>query len=177
MGLTDILILVGLLVFVVLGFRDGFFKRLFSVLGLIAGLICATKFLSPASDFIQNSLSFSKDISTILAFAGIFIVVIILQNLFYRWFGKSGDDTLPFWSRIAGALIGTAQGAVAISVVLILLSVLGIPDKEDIETSEFYSPIVKLAPKVFDVATSWMPESKNFTDELKERFENLNIPD
>jgi membrane protein required for colicin V production len=177
MPLVDILIGVGILVFLVLGFRDGFFKRLFSVLGLILGLICATKFMTPASEILQDSLGFSKDVSNVLAFSAIFCIIIMLENLSYRWFGKSGDDTLPFWSRIAGAFIGAGQGAIAVSLVLIFLSVFGVPEKESIENSDLYAPVMRLAPKVFDISTSWMPESKNFVQELKDRFENITIPD
>ena len=45
MNTTDIGILLGVLFFVVLGFRDGLMKKVFGTLGFLGGLICATKFM------------------------------------------------------------------------------------------------------------------------------------
>lgn len=175
MQLLDILIAIGVLAFAGLGFRDGFFKKIFAVVGFLLGLILATKFMGAFAEILESSLGFSNDISNILAFAGIFGGVVILENLSYRWFGQSGSGTLPIWSRFAGAFIGAAQGLVVVSLFLIMLSVFNMPEEETIKDSGFYEPVVRVAPRVFDMSTSWIPESKKFFEELKSKFENFNI--
>ena len=173
MGLIDILILVGLSLFVILGFKDGFFKKILGILGFLAGLICATKFMNPVGEKIMRWLDFSKDISHVLAFSAIFLAVVLLQILFYRWFGSSGTGTLKIWSRFAGAIVGIGQGALAISLILIMFNIFEMPSEEGKKESVLYHPILNTVPIVFDYTTTWIPESKAFIDELKEHFEKL----
>jgi membrane protein required for colicin V production len=173
MSLIDILILVGLALFIILGFRDGFFKKVFGILGFLAGLICATKFMNPVGDKIMRWLDFSKDTSHILAFLAIFLAIVLLEILFYRWFGSSGTGTLKIWSRFVGAIIGFGQGALAVSLILIMLNIIEIPSEEDKKESVLYHPVLNTAPIVFDYTTTWIPESKAFIDELKQHFEKL----
>ncbi len=174
--MTDILIIVGILLFIVLGIRDGLFKKIFGILGFLGGLICATKFMVPFSNVIIDWIGFSEEVSIILAFFIIFIIIVIIINLFYRWFGKSGSGTLKLWSRIAGGILGFAQGLVAVSLVLVMFSFYAIPSEEDRSDSLLYHDIFKIAPKVFDYMTKWIPDSKKFFEEIKEKMSTVKIP-
>ena len=173
MTITDVLILIGILVFVLLGFRDGFFKKIFGILGFLAGLICATKFMGQLADYLNVWLGIGGDAALILGFFSIFIAVILLVNLSYRWFGESGSDTLKYWSRLAGGFLGAAQGAVAVSLVLIMFQDLDLISPETKRDSLLYDSSLKIAPRVFDYMTRWMPTSKKFEDELKDIKEKL----
>lgn len=169
MNITDILILLCLLVFIVIGFRDGFFKKVFGIIGFWGGLIVATKFMAPLGDLVSSWINSSEEISLILAFFSLFLFVVIAVNLGYRWFGQSSSESHKFVSRAAGALLGAGQGAMAISLVLIMFSLIDIPDEETQNESLFYSQCIDVAPTVFDYSTQWIPESKAFYDELKGR--------
>ncbi len=168
MNITDILILLVVLLFVLIGFRDGFFKKIFGILGFLGGLICATKFMAPMADYGSGWLGLGSETSLILAFFSIFLLVIIVVNLFYRWFGESGAETLKYWSRLLGGFLGAAQGAVAVSLVLLMFDQFGMPSEETKHDSLFYGNSVIIAPKVFDYMTKWLPASKKFEEELKE---------
>ncbi len=175
MNIADILIMLGVLVFIVLGFRDGFFKKVFGILGFLGGLIFATKFMIPFGGYLATWLSLSDETSLILAFFLIFMFFIVVVNLFYRWFGTTGNETMKFWSRIAGGLLGAAQGAVAVSLILLMLSLLDIPDEDTKKDSAMYDSTYQLAPMVFDYTTKWMPSSKKFFEEVKGKIENIKI--
>jgi len=170
---TDVLILVGVLVFMLLGFRDGFFKKIFGILGFLGGLICAIKFMVPFSNIIMHNLEFSEESALILAFFMIFIMVIIIVNLIYRWFGQSGSETMKIWSRIAGAFLGVAQGLVSVSLILMMLNLFGVPSEDEKQESLLYEDSYQIAPIVFDYSTKWMPASKKFFEELKGKIENV----
>src|SRR5258706_6981642 len=144
--MVDVLIVAGLLLYMIIGFRDGFFKKLFGILGFWGGLICATKFFPAFGEMIKHWLDFSKDTSYVLSFLIIFLVVSLIVNLFYRWFGKSGSNTIKIGSRITGSLIGCAQGAVAISLFLLMLNIFDEPSKEDKKDSTLYKPVLNVAP-------------------------------
>ena len=173
MTITDILIIAGLLVYIAMGFRDGFFKKIFGILGFLVGLVVATKLLSPAGEMVQGWLDFSRETSLVIAFCIIFLSISVVLNLFYRWFGTSGSDTLKMWSRFGGAIIGAGQGAVAISLILFLLNIFGELSEETKRDSSLYQPMIEVAPVVFDYTVTWIPESKDFLQTLEENFKQL----
>ena len=171
MNITDILILAGILVFVLLGLRDGLLKKIFGILGVLGGLILATKFMSNVADFIEPWFNFGQEALLILAFSGIYLAVVIVVNLFYRWFGESESDTLKVWSRLSGGLLGALQGAVAVSLLLLMMNLFDLPSESAKKESALYDDVYQVAPKIFDYSTRWMPSSKKFFDELKNVLE------
>ncbi len=170
MTITDILILVGLLFYIALGFRDGFFKKVFAILGVLGGLIAAAKFFPTLGDLIKDWLDLSVEVAYATAFFLLFTLISVILNLFYRWFGRSGSETQKLWSRLIGALFGGIQGAVVISLILYMFSIFDEPDQETKEASYVYKPILDVAPLVFDYTTTWVPESKDFLQTLEENF-------
>jgi uncharacterized membrane protein required for colicin V production len=167
----DILIVLGVLLFVVLGIRDGFFKKIFGIMGLIGGLMLATKFMAPTADWLIDWFGFSQETGLIVAFFFLLILVVVAVNLFYRWVGQTADTSLKVWSRLAGGLLGVGQGLIAVSLVLVLFSIVSFPSEEDKKDSAFYKDVIPIAPQVIDYTIEWMPTSKKFVDELKGRFE------
>ena len=176
MTLTDILIFIGLLLYVLLGFRDGFFKKLFAILGFWGGLVIATKLMTPFADRLIEWFDFTPEFSLVLAFLFTFLFISIGVNLFYRWFGKTGSDTLKIWSRLAGSTLGAVQGLVAISLFLIMLNIYDIPAEETQEESSLYKPTIQFAPMVFDFSMQWIPASKAFFEEVRGTLEKFTIP-
>ncbi|MBA4311371.1 MAG: hypothetical protein C0417_01955 [Chlorobiaceae bacterium] len=176
MNITDILIAIGVLFFVALGVRDGFFKKLYGIIGFIGGLVAATKFMSPLAEIFVESLGISHDGAMIFAFFIIFAGIILIANLFYRWFGQSSGESVHLWSRIAGGLLGAAQGLLAVSLILVMLDFFQIPEEETKKESILYYDVYPLAPTIFDYTTRWMPDSKRFFDEIKGKIETVKMP-
>ena len=171
MNIVDVFILIGIMIFILLGFRDGLLRKVFGILAVLGGIISATKFMSPTADFISQWINFGEETLVIISFFFIFILVIVFVNLFYRWFGESGSDTLKVWSRLAGGFLGAAQGALAVSLVLLMFNLFDIPSEETKKGSTLYQPIFQLAPGIFDYSLRWIPSSKKFFDELKTDLE------
>ena len=140
MTTVDILIIVTVGLFMALGFRDGLLKKIFAIMGFFTGLICATKFMIPAGEFLARWASLSKENSNVFAFFLIFVLIIIIENLFYHWFGTSGSENLSIRSRLAGTFVGAAQGTVVVSLILLMFSVFEIPSEESRSASNLYAP-------------------------------------
>ena len=176
MSITDILIIVGILVYVALGVRDGFFRKMYGIIVLLVGLIAATKLMAPFSGFLINSMEFSEATSIFLAFFSVFIGVIIIASLLYRWFGKSASDTVNVWSRVFGGILGIAQGLVAVSLILVMLGLFDIPDQTEKEESVLYEDVYQVTPSILDYTSRWLPSSNQFLDEIKEILGQVKIP-
>src|SRR5262249_3453217 len=159
MNSIDIFIIIGISLFVVLGYRDGFFKKVFGLLGFWAGFILAIKFIDPVSSVFVSWFDYSVEVSLVLAFFTIFLVTVVVVNLLFRWFGKSANENIAVRSRIAGALLGGGQGLVAVSLILLMCSMFDVPDAADRRASTLYTGTTHIAPRVFDYSTQWMPSS------------------
>ncbi|HUN66655.1 MAG TPA: CvpA family protein [Bacteroidota bacterium] len=174
MNLTDILLLVGLIVYMIIGYRDGIQKKIFGILGFWAGLIVGTKLMDTVGTRFMDWFTLDEDPAYVLAFFCLFVGVAIVFNFSYRWFGKIGTESLPTISRIGGALLGAVQGLVALSLILIMFNIFDIPSEEAQNESLFYNETLQIAPDIFDYSTSWLPDSKVFFDELKGKMKHIN---
>ena len=176
MTMTDICTIVGLSLFVLLGFRDGFFKKIFGIFGIWGGLILAIKYMNPLSDNLTPWLDFSNEVAVVLAFSVIFLFSVIAVNVIYRSFGRSSSDTLDIRTRIAGAVLGFGQGLVTVSLVLIMLSIFETPGEDERKSSFIYDKMLKVAPAVFDVSTRWMSTRTTFLDVVRSKIETFTLP-
>jgi uncharacterized membrane protein required for colicin V production len=173
---TDILILIGILLYAALGVRDGFFRKLYGIVVFLVALIAATKLMAPFSDFLINSMGFSEATAVILAIFIVFIGVIVIASFLYKWFGKSASGSINIWSRVFGGILGFAQGVVAVSLILVMLGIFDIPSKEDKEGSALYEDVYQVTPNILDYTTRWIPSSKRFLDEIKDIIGQVKIP-
>lgn len=173
---TDVLIIIGILLYMLLGFRDGLFKKIYSILGFWGGLILAIMYMDPFSELVEDWFDFSPEVCLVLAFFIIFFVAIVIANLLYRWFGKSSSDTLQLKTRLSGAVLGGAQGLVAVSLILVMFSIFEMPSEGEQQESLLYKKTLRVAPAVFDYSTQWMPASKDFFETIKAKLERFTIP-
>lgn len=176
MNTTDILIIIGISFFVVVGFRDGFFKKVFGFFGFWGGLIAAIKFMDPVSELLRGWIDLSIEVAVIIAFFVIFLFCVVLVNLLYRWWGKSGSETLAIRTRIWGSALGLCQGLLVVSLVLLMFSIFDSPSEEEQKASLLYKKTIGIAPFVFDYSTRWMPSSKAFFEEVKSKIETFKAP-
>jgi membrane protein required for colicin V production len=176
MVLLDLLIILILVGSTLLGIKDGFFKKVFGVLGFWAGFILATKYMGLVAGWLKGWLDMGSDAANILGYAVIFTAVVVGVNLGYRWFGQSGNSTLSPKSRIAGGIFGFAEGLVLASLMLLAMSIFNEPDDRTKRDSAFYYSLITIAPDVFDYSLSWTASSKEFVDEIKSQFGNFKLP-
>jgi membrane protein required for colicin V production len=119
MNWLDIVILVVLLVSAISGLINGFIKTIFSLIGLIAGVLLAGRYYIS----LANHLGFisSENAARIVAFLIIFAVVMLVAILFGLIFTKVASAILLGWlNRILGAIVGVLIGAITIGALLAL---------------------------------------------------------
>ena len=176
MVLIDLLVILTLIAATLLGIKDGFFKKVFGVLGFWTGFVLATKYMGLVAGWLMSWLDLGSDPANIIGYGIIFTVVVVAVNLSYRWFGQTGKETLSPKSRIAGGIFGFTEGLVLASLLFVGMSIFNEPDDATRRDSAFYYPLISFAPDVFDYTTSWMPEQKVFVEELKGKFGKFMLP-
>ncbi len=171
--MVDIGIIVGISLFIVIGFRDGFSKKVFGFFGVWGGLIAAIKLMGPAADIVSSMATFDVETAVTIAILTIFVLCVILMNIFFRWFGRTGDETLTIRNRLLGSLLGACQGLIAVSTLLIILTIFDSPSDDDKKGSILYTKMVRVAPFVFDYSTRWMPDAPSFNETMGAKIEKF----
>jgi len=120
MNWLDIVIIILLALSVISGIMSGFIKTIFSLVGLIVGVVLAGRFYVS----LAERLTFISDdnIAKIVAFIIIFAAVSIIAALLGLIFTKIVSATPLGWvNRLLGGIAGLFLGAISIAALLVIL--------------------------------------------------------
>lgn len=159
------------------GLRKGLISELFKILGVIAGLIIGLQTISISAAFVHQFISIGtngeKALGFILVFIGIMLISLIVAHFvknIFKWV------MLGWLDRSGGTLLGGVKGALIISSVIPLLSILpdSIPQVKEIRRNSLaYQYLNGFAPKVYNTVGTLIPGSKSFAAKLKESFPSM----
>ncbi|MCD8431553.1 CvpA family protein [Tenacibaculum finnmarkense genomovar ulcerans] len=154
MNIFDIIIAVLLIFGFVRGILKGLFVEVASLVALIAGVYGAMHFSYFISDWLASSVSWDEKYISLTAFAGTFIVIIIVISLLGKALTKVADfASLGILNKILGGVFGALKIGLILSVAFIFFGKMNdtIPfvTKENLAESILYSPVKKIAPMIF----------------------------
>jgi len=173
MNIIDICILVILGFFGIKGLIRGIILEVFTLIGLLIGYILALREMSTVTGFVVKYIAIPELIMNSLAFLIIFLAVIFV----FRWLAgllrKFAEWSLIVWvDKIGGLAFGVFKGSLIASLVILLISLLPVPEKvqQVQDKSVLFKPVRAVAPAVFNLFEKTFPETKDFYDEVKEGF-------
>jgi membrane protein required for colicin V production len=154
MNIFDIVIAALLIFGFVRGVMKGLFVEVASLVALIAGVYGAIHFSYFIGDFLKESVSWSEEYVSLTAFAGTFIIIIIVISLLGKVLTKLADfASLGIINKILGGVFGALKIGLILSVVFIFFGKINntIPfiKKKTLEESILYKPVKKVAPTIF----------------------------
>lgn len=201
MLLVDILILVFLVFFFLIGFRRGVLTELISLVGIIAIIILSFLFKNPISVFLYKYLPFFKFdfvlkgatifnilFYEIIAFLIIFSILLILFKLLLnvtkildKILKMSIIFTLP--SKILGGLVGLIKGYLILFIVLYILSLPILPFEVSktkigsfmLDNTPGFNDLFGDKLKVFDEISNLVLKYKNEDDKQNFNQEALDL--
>jgi uncharacterized membrane protein required for colicin V production len=160
----DILIFVPMLVFILLGFRDGVIRKLVAIVMLIAGLFLGQLFMHDLGQFLADNKWIESTDSSMYGYLIIFSAVVILQWLLYKLVARSYKIG-GFLDRIGGLALGFIEGTLFLSCLFFIFAQTGFPSRDLKRDSMFYKPIVNIAPQILDLTS--LVDSESY-EKLKE---------
>lgn len=144
----DVILIVSLAAFTVSGFSKGLFSKVLSLAALLGGIVFSAKYGAEATDFLAALLGFGRTICGIIAIAGIFIILFVIAGAISK--GLKKVSILQIWDRFGGAIFGFLEGALILSLLLIVLSFFNIPSPgPTLDKSFMYDPLKSFAPNVY----------------------------
>lgn len=152
---ADLVILGILLISLVVSLVRGFIKEVFSLLVWAAAIFAAFHVAGPLAGALEPMIDMPSA-RTIIAFAAVFILVLVVGGLIGFLLGKMVEKTgLSPTDRLFGGLFGLARGLVIVVLAVLLLRVT--PFAEDPWWGE--SRLLPAFEDLAEQARVWLPES------------------
>ncbi len=165
----DILIGIPVLLAMLSGLRDGLVRKTVALILMVLTLFVGQLYMHDIGNFLIRYNIASPETAPRRGFYCIFFGVGIVQSILYRFITgnyKIGGIMGP----LGGAVIGFVQGIVFTSIMLMMMSLTGFPDRSMIRDSQFYKPVVNIAPELLDVTSS-------LHSEAVDRIKKITSPD
>jgi membrane protein required for colicin V production len=168
----DLIIVIGLIIFLIRGFKRGFTEEFIQMLGTVVSLILATRYMSNLSHYLVDPVGIPTIGAIVIAFAVIFLVTFFTFRYLATQMRKAVNVSVALGGidKIVGAAFGLAKGAIFISLFVILLSFFEIFPfvSRYTNNSALYHPMRRVAPLAYDALKVFVPQSKPFITELKD---------
>ena len=168
MGIVDILIIIFILSFGILGSKIGFFKQTVTTVGSILVFVLAYYFKDGVANFLTFNLPFFNFkgeilgltslniimyqliafLLMVLIFSGILAVIIKITGIFEKILRLTIVLGIP--SKILGFILGLVEGYVITYIILFIL-MLPILKIDIIDNSSFARPILKSSPVISNI--------------------------
>ncbi|MFC1726173.1 CvpA family protein [candidate division KSB1 bacterium] len=162
----DIILLLVMITIGLICLIKGIIKTVFFIISLVAASLCSMIFYKPVSGIIDNLIN-NNLVSTILAYIGIYIIVMILFNLLAKGFKAILKFAHLGWMDRAGGLIfGCLIGVFLNSILIILLTILSPKKNNAIEESIFAPYMLKIAKTTISILPPNLKDT--FNEKVKE---------
>jgi membrane protein required for colicin V production len=141
LSIIDILIAIIILTGAFAGFKDGFIVSLFSVLGVIIGLLGGFKLMGIGMVFLADQYNVDKKVLPYIAFSIVFVIIVACVSLLGRLIKASfNKPILGQFDGVSGAFLGIIKTTFLLSILL------WIGDSLKIEIPESWTNNSRLQP-------------------------------
>lgn len=170
--LIDIIALILLVMAIFKGLSKGLIVALFSFLAFIIGLAAALKLSTAMAEYIGANVEVSQRWLPFLAFAVVFIIVVLLVRLGAKLLQGAVQMAMLGWvNRIGGVLFYILIYYFIYSVLLFYATQLNLIKPATTDASVTYAYIAPFGPKTIEILGSVIPWFKNMFEELLHFFD------
>ena len=159
MNVLDFVIIGIFLVGFILGYKDGFIRKIIGFIGFIAAIFLTAIFYLRFGMLIESVLGLEIYLAKIVAGLLIFLVVMFIFAVLKRVIHPF-DKVNNFLNQILGGAIGAVQILFFMSAVFFLLNVFDVPSKQTAAKSTFYSKVYSILPVTIDFLDNYTPKTK-----------------
>lgn len=154
-----------------LGYKEGFIKKIFDVIGFFLGIFLAIKFAGAAGNVYKSVLGVADGSAGIIGGVTIFIFFQILTAIIVKA-TKIHDKVNHLINKIVGGLTGVIQIIIFLSAIFFFASKLSFPSEETGKKSFFYASVKSVLPGIIDTI---IPDEKGNTKKKSSIVINLLI--
>ncbi|MFI5132984.1 MAG: CvpA family protein [Chitinophagales bacterium] len=172
--ILDIIFVVILIIAMIKGYQRGLIVGVFSLAALIIGLAAAIKLSTVVAGYIGKSVKVSEQWLPLVAFAVIFLIVVLLVRAVAAIIEKSVQAVMLGWvNRLGGIIFYTALYIIIFSVILFYAEQMKLVLPATTRQSLTYSFVQPWGPRAINGFGTIIPVFKNMFTDLEDFFANL----
>lgn len=160
MNYLDIIIVVAVLIGFLLGFKDGFVRKLIGIIGFISAIVVAILFASHLGRIIESVLNIEYYLAEIMAGMILFIALMIVTTILKRVIHPF-DKVNNIINQLIGGFVGVIQLLFFISALLLLLNIFDFPDRKTQDDSYLYKYAYGVIPTSIDFLKDYTPDTED----------------
>jgi len=161
---TDIIIIALVLLGFLLGYKDGFVRKLIGLIGFIAAIVLASIYSLEFGKMIERIFDIEIYLARMISGAVIFITIILITSIIKRLVHPF-DKVNNFVNQIAGGTVGVVQILFFVAAAIYILNVFDVPDEKEKTNSMFYAKVYSLIPETVNLLNEYTPETKKIIKE------------
>jgi membrane protein required for colicin V production len=160
---VDIILAVIILSGAYSGYKDGFIVSLFSLFGIILGMLAGFKLMGWTMIILVRNYNVDEKVLPYLAFIIIFIIVVIAVSLLGKFIKSSiSKSILGQFDQAIGGLLGLVKVTFMLSIMLWLADSLKVKFPEHWTTNSWLQPFTaSFAPKIANWISEVLPLFKD----------------
>ncbi len=159
MNILDLILFLLILIGFILGFKDGFVRKLIGLIGFGLAIFLAITFSYSFGRIIESVTGIEIYLSEIIAGIIIFLAVIFIFSVIKR-FVHPFDKVNNFINQLTGGLVGGIQILFFLSAFLIILNIFNTPGKESRNKSLLYGKVYNIIPATIEYLSQYEAEPK-----------------
>jgi membrane protein required for colicin V production len=163
--------------FVLVGFWRGFFREIFGLIGIAAGILVGIIGFGPLSKIFHNLFhDVPSFIWLFVSFILLFVSVILLSRLLAAVLSRISQMILLGWlNRLMGGTVGGLKGAAIISLTLLVLGFFPFQDalRHARGKSQLYEPLQKFVPSAYNLLSGFSVDSRKMEKKITDAFEEV----
>ena len=175
MNVIDLIILIPIGYFAVMGFKNGLVRELLGIAGIILSIFITFHYMNVLAEIINSyaliDTEYAPYVSGIFIFIGTLAAVQIVAWLIKKFLEKVYLSTI---NRMLGAVFGILKSSIIISALLLLLAGLKLPSEDIRNDSISYPYLVQTAPLAYNTIALLYPETKEFAKTIKDTLKEYN---
>ena len=172
MSILDIIISAIILIGFVLGYKDGFVRKLVGLIGFILAVFVAIKFASSFGKIIESITGIEIYLSQIIAGIIIFLLVIFIFSVLKRYIHPF-DKVNNFVNQFVGGLVGAIQILFFVSAFLVILNIFSVPNKKAKDNSLLYFTTYNIIPSTIEYISKYKTKPKEIIKDYIKDIDTL----
>jgi membrane protein required for colicin V production len=161
---VDVIIVAAVLIGFILGYKDGFVRKLIGIIGFALAIISAAVLKDDLGRLIENAFGMEFYLAEITGGVLIFFTIILIFTLLKRVIHPF-DKVNNLINQLIGGVVGVIQLLYFLSAIFLLLNVFDIPGKNVKNESAFYSDTYQIIPVTIEFLNSYTPQTKEIFEE------------
>ena len=159
MNILDIIVIAFIAVGFILGFKDGFVRKIIGLAGFVIAAFLAIKLASSLGKAVESVFKIEFYLSEIIAGVVIFLLVILITSIIKRVVHPF-DKVNNIINQLIGGAVGIVQVLFFLSALFLLLNVFNQPGPKLTSKSFFHEKILNIIPSVINYVKDYTPETK-----------------